>query len=498
MGNKLTSLSLVFACILLWGTSSDADTNLGQYVPTYQSAWSNGIDTRLTIQAPHSNSISTVAMTAFGGSALKTTMQLSDFTNQSPPVAPRVELVFAPVARFAIGNEYQVRWSTMIPANYQLDSQQPEIITQLHQSSDQGSPPFALMLNGLQYQVDIRGGAGTPSRSFEFGAPTTDEGKVVTWLLNYRPDDTGTSSVTDLYKDGVLVVHSIGYPNAYPGEQNGYLKIGVYKWWWLTRPSDVTQRTMYYGDVQISGRPASQDLAVNWTDPQMNALASTYDTSYAFDWQTGIDPSISIQRSNPADISLVSDPVVSGRKVVRVSVSPGESFGSAPIGIPQAQLALQKPLSFSQGKDYLVRWSTFLPATLPANSSQMVAQIHQGLSSGLPPIALSIVGANYTFSELGGSPIKQTLAAQFCCSTVDQGKWVNWALRYVPDSSGDHAQTQLWKDGVSVYASRGQPNAYPGDNSAYLTLGVNMPGGWPTNASTPVTILFGPVSAGQH
>lgn len=491
------SISYVCFGILCWSSFTKADLNNSGYTTLYQSSWRNGIDSNLVIQAPNGD-ITTTALPQFGGVALKASMlRTDDFANVANGT-PRAEVSFTAVQKFAIGNEYQVSWSTMIPPNGPLDSKQPEIITQIHQGTNSGSPPFALLINGQQYEVDVRGGGGTQSRSFQFGAPVGDEGKVVTWLLNYRPDDTGASAVTDLYKDGVLVVHAIGYPNAYSGDQNAYLKIGVYKWWWLTRPSDVTQRTMYYGDVQISGRPASQDLAVNWTDPQMNALASTYDTSYAFDWQTGIDPSISIQRSNPADISLVSDPVVSGRKVVRVSVSPGESFGSAPIGIPQAQLALQKPLSFSQGKDYLVRWSTFLPATLPANSSQIVAQIHQGLSSGLPPIALSIVGANYTFSELGGSPIKQTLAAQFCCSTVDQGKWVNWALRYVPDSSGDHAQTQLWKDGVSVYASRGQPNAYPGDNSAYLTLGVNMPGGWPTNASTPVTILFGPVSAGQH
>lgn len=386
----------------------------------------------------------------------------------------------------------------MIPANYTLDSKQPEIITQLHQSSDQGSPPFALMLNGQQYQVDARGGAGTPSRSFEFGTPATDEGKVVTWLLNYRPDDTGASAVTDLYQNGVLVVHSVGYPNAYPAEQNAYLKIGIYKWWWLTRPSDVTQRTMYYGDVQISGRPTNQDLAVNWSDPQMNALSGTYDAGYAFDWQKGIDPSIGLQRSNPADISLANDPIVSGRTALRVSVSSSENFSSAPGGIPQAQLAFQKPLTFMQGKDYLMRWSTFVPVATSSNSNQVIAQVHPGSSTSASPIALSIVGDNYSFAELGGNPVAQRQPFSFCCATTDQGRWVNWALRYVPDSSGNHAQTQLWKDGQSIYASRGQPNAYVGDNAAYLTLGLSLPTGWQPNATGSAIVWYGPVSAGQR
>jgi Polysaccharide lyase len=329
MANRLAWLGYVFAALLAWSTSSLADQNPGEYTIIYQSAWRNGIDPRLTMQEPLPDSISTVSMPQFGGVVLKASMLLADYIDHIASGVPRVELVFAPVARFAIGNEYEVSWSTIIPANYQLDSQQPEIITQVHQSSDQGSPPFALMLAGQQYQVDVRGGAGTPSRSFEFGAPAADEGKVVTWLLNYRPDDTGASAVTDLYKDGVLIVQAVGYPNVYPGEQNGYFKIGIYKWWWLTRPSDVTQRTMYYGDVEISGRPANQDLAVDWSDPQMGALASTYAASYAFDWQTGIDTIIGIQRSNPADITVVGDPITIGRKAVRVSITPGENFASA-------------------------------------------------------------------------------------------------------------------------------------------------------------------------
>ncbi|MFL9874927.1 heparin lyase I family protein [Paraburkholderia megapolitana] len=251
MANKLAWLTgLVFAGATYGLPLADGHEN-GTYVLVYKSMWRTGIDPRLTIQAPDKDSISTVTMPPFDGTVLKVTMRRSDYISHKVSGVPRAEVVFAPVARFAPGHEYEVRWTTMIPSSYPIDSLQPEIITQVHHSSSVGSPPFSLMLAGAHYQVDVRGGLGTPSRSYTFGAPLEDEGKVVAWVLRYRPDDQGQHALTDLYKDGVLVVHSAGKPNAYPNDKNAYLKIGVYKWWWNTRPSDVSERTMYYGNVEI-------------------------------------------------------------------------------------------------------------------------------------------------------------------------------------------------------------------------------------------------------
>jgi len=49
-----------------------------------------------------------------------------------------------------------------------------------------------------------------------------------------------------------------------------------------------------------------------------------------------------------------------------------------------------------------------------------------------------------------------------------------------------------------VYASRGEPNAYAGDNASYFAIGLYVSGGWQANASNPVALLFGPVSAAQR
>ncbi|NYH27006.1 heparin lyase I family protein [Paraburkholderia bryophila] len=255
MANRLIWVAGIGVVLAACGTSSSPDRqDSGTYTVLYRSAWHDGIDPRLTIQAPEPDSISTVAMPQFNGVALKTTMRRSEDFSRVASGTPRVEIVFAPVVHFAVGKEYEVRWSTMIPAGYRFDTRQPEIITQLHQGGFTGSPPVALMLAGDHYQAEVRSGPGEANQSVTFGTPAADIGRAVSWLLRYRPDDEGTNALTELYKDGVRVMHSVGMANAYPGDKDAYLKIGIYKWWWKTRPSDVSERTIYYGNVEVAER----------------------------------------------------------------------------------------------------------------------------------------------------------------------------------------------------------------------------------------------------
>jgi hypothetical protein len=217
----------------------------------YQSNWSSGIDPQLRAEAL-SGALKTVPSAEYGGVVLRARMNRNDdFTHVANGV-PRAEINFSPVAHLVNEHDYWIIWSTMMDKDYHIDMVQPEIISQIHQSSrSPGSPPFSLMLAGAQYQVDIRGGRGTPSVSIKFGNPIDDRGRFIFWRLHYRPDHDGLYSVTDLYKDGIKVVHEDGLPNAYVGEGVGYFKIGIYKWWWLTRPSNVIERQMNYGDIDI-------------------------------------------------------------------------------------------------------------------------------------------------------------------------------------------------------------------------------------------------------
>ncbi|WP_122171223.1 heparin lyase I family protein [Burkholderia stabilis] len=217
----------------------------------YRSDWASGIDARLRLQEPAPQNIATGELPGIHGPLLRVTMnRLQDFSGVASGT-PRSEISFSPVFRFVNGRDYEVSWSTVIPADYRFDSRQPELIAQLHQGGNDGSPPFALLLNAGKYEVDVRGAPGTPTQSFAFGDPSADRGQPVRWVLRYRPDDRGGDALTDVFRNGERVVHVTGTPNAYPDDRQAYFKLGLYKWWWKTRPSDVNERTMYYGDIEM-------------------------------------------------------------------------------------------------------------------------------------------------------------------------------------------------------------------------------------------------------
>lgn len=244
----------------------------------------------------------------------------------------------------------------------------------------------------------------------------------------------------------------------------------------------------------------AQDLSVTWSDPQMTALASTYDSMFATNWSGGIDAGIGVQ-ANSGDITVVDDPVTAGRKAVRVQMSRAEDFSRIANGVPRAELIFPKAVSFSQGPDYLIRWSTFIPVGFTFDSKQavIITQVHQGEWTGGPTVALSLLGNQYAISERGGANTATVSAGKWlCCADADKGKWVNWALRYVADDSGQHASTQLWKDGRSVFAAQGVPNAYPGVQDAYLKMGLYK-AGWNSSPSdvNEITLFFGPVSVAK-
>lgn len=239
---------------------------------------------------------------------------------------------------------------------------------------------------------------------------------------------------------------------------------------------------------------------MTWTDPEMTALASTYDTLFSTKWTDGIDAGIGVQ-ANPGDITIVADPLVAGRKAVRVHMSQSENFSKIANGVPRAELIFPKAVTFSQGPDYLLRWSTFIPAGFTFDNKQavIITQVHQGDWVGGPTIALSLQGKQYAISERGGADTSTVSAGKWlCCADADEGKWVNWSLRYVADDSGHHASTQLWKDGHAVFASQGVPNAYPGVQDAYLKMGLYK-SAWNTAASdvSEITLFFGPVSVSK-
>ncbi|MFL9964193.1 heparin lyase I family protein [Paraburkholderia sediminicola] len=246
---------------------------------------------------------------------------------------------------------------------------------------------------------------------------------------------------------------------------------------------------------------AQESISLAHSELGMSRPADSYQAVYVEDWQGGLDARIGVQ-ANPGDIAIVDDPVFPGGKVVRASISRNGNFSHVANGAPRAELLFPKPVSFVQGQDYLIRWSTFLPSSFEFDDKQLVivTQIHQGTLAGPPTIALTMLGSRYAISERGGlHPERVSAAKWICCADFDRGKWVHWALRYVPDDSGKKSLTELWKDGVSVFASKGAPNSYLNDQQAYLKIGLYK-SGWNSQPSdvTRIQAFFGRVDVSRR
>ncbi|MDE1179735.1 heparin lyase I family protein [Paraburkholderia sp.] len=241
----------------------------------------------------------------------------------------------------------------------------------------------------------------------------------------------------------------------------------------------------------------AQDVSVQWKhDPGMVALAATYQSLYESDWTAGIDQRIGVQ-SNGAGIAIVDDPLNPQRKVIRATIDRSQDYSGVANGVPRAELLFPAPVRFAQQHDYLIRWSTFLPADFEFDNQQLtiMTQVHQGEWVGGPTIALAIQGSRYAISMHGGENHTDVSAGKWlCCADADRGHWVNWSLHYVPDDSAQHALTELYKDGVSIFANRDAANAYPDVQNAYLKIGLYKPD-WMSKASdvSRSTVLFGPV-----
>ncbi|MFX1761090.1 heparin lyase I family protein [Paraburkholderia sp. A1RI-2L] len=221
----------------------------------FSSAWKHGVDRNIQYQMPDKDSIQVVD---FGDPvmpyALKVKISRDENYGHVANGTPRAEISFGEYIKFHRNNEYVVKWQTYIPSNYKFDKKQPEVITQIHQGAQihWGYPTLALFFStDAGYGVRSRTGKSVDSVGKIFGNLEADRGRVVDWTLRYIPDDMGEKAVTELFKDGERVFQTLGVPNAYPGDDAAYLKVGLYKAGWKTKPTDVDVRTLYYGRISI-------------------------------------------------------------------------------------------------------------------------------------------------------------------------------------------------------------------------------------------------------
>ncbi|WP_244139787.1 heparin lyase I family protein [Burkholderia stabilis] len=224
--------------------------------------------------------------------------------------------------------------------------------------------------------------------------------------------------------------------------------------------------------------------------------SESYVSIYSNDWRAGIGD-LKLQEARRSDIAWVADPVVPSRRAIGVRLHRNEDFTRLVNGLPRAEFLLPSSVVLVSGHEYLIRWRTYLPSDFVFDRQQMeiIMQIHQSGLTGAPPFMLTLYGEEYAFSVRGGVDTAHGFGGRFCCATTDRGKWVEWTLQYAPDASGRQAVTHLWRDGVSVFEGSGRPNAYPGDEDAYLKFGVYKPE-WLKSPSDVdfISLYFGDVS----
>jgi hypothetical protein len=223
------------------------------YQVIYRADFAAGIDRSLLLQGPRPDSFALVdAPGGHGGKALRISINRSDNFSGVANGVPRAEVSVAGT-RIAQGREYFIEWTEYLPSDYAFDSAQPEGLAQIHSGPSAGTPPLSLTLEaGGKYQVDVRDGNGSLVDSRAAGA--ADRGRWVKWAMHYRGDASGSTSISEVVKDGVVVASSNGRRNAYAGDNAAYFKAGIYKWWWQERPSDVQTRTIYLADITISAK----------------------------------------------------------------------------------------------------------------------------------------------------------------------------------------------------------------------------------------------------
>ncbi|MFD1555155.1 heparin lyase I family protein [Paraburkholderia silviterrae] len=206
-------------------------------------------------------------------------------------------------------------------------------------------------------------------------------------------------------------------------------------------------------------------------------------------------PELVVQKASPDDVVVVDDPVHSGRKAVKVTISLDEDYSHVANGAPRAEIVFPGSLRFEVGHHYLIRWSTYIPSSFVPDDDEsvVITQIHQGgCCSGPPPIMLTIRGDHYEFAERSDvNGVRQQVLRKI---KSDIGRWVNWVLRYVPDPSGVKSRTELRKDDVVVYSSDRWPNAYSDDQTSYLKIGLyKSKWDFKNDANRRLCLLFGDI-----
>jgi Polysaccharide lyase len=149
------------------------------------------------------------------------------------------------------GAERWYGFSIYLPSSWAYD-QAAEIVTQWHQHWSIGSsPPLAIMTHKGQWVIS-QNWEGPYYKDTPVGA--YQRSRWTDWVVHVKWS-AGSDGRLSIWKDGQRVpgFYNKQGKNTYSSTYGNYMKIGIYKWAWSQgKPSDVTERHMYYDALKIA------------------------------------------------------------------------------------------------------------------------------------------------------------------------------------------------------------------------------------------------------
>jgi len=93
-------------------------------------------------------------------------------------------------------------------------------------------------------------GSNTPDGQEVIDMGPQERGAWTDFVIRVR-FSWGNDGYLQVWRNGQLVVSRLGQPNYYNNPEGPFLKIGFYKSQWLSQPSIVTTRTIYYDALRV-------------------------------------------------------------------------------------------------------------------------------------------------------------------------------------------------------------------------------------------------------
>jgi hypothetical protein len=149
------------------------------------------------------------------------------------------------------------RWygfSIFLPEEWVSDPS-AEILTQWHHAADTGSPPLALGTKDGQWQISRHW-----ENHEEHALPSRYEtGRWTDWVVHARWSP-GTDGLVEAWRDGSEVYCRTG-KNKYDDGRPVYMKFGIYKWDWQSKPSRsrTDRRVMYYDSLRVADETGNRE-----------------------------------------------------------------------------------------------------------------------------------------------------------------------------------------------------------------------------------------------